>query len=430
MSSETRLKKFSEKAIILLIFIVFLFLTSGCGTNSTNDNFAQGRIDPSAPEIQALTVDAIWDTVNQNYVYENYTGVDWQSALTEYRTSALTASTADAFQEIIEELLSSLPEDTVFWHSREERIQQVVDANISSTYEGIGAFVAYREDPKPHIILLAIIPGSPAEEAGLMAHDSIYAVDGLPVTTSEGIDIIDKVRGLAGTIVTLRIQSPNSTPRDVSVTRGSVNANLQEGLRASFLNGSNVLYMLLPRAGYRDLENDILLTYQSANESREVHGLILDMRITGDRAIWPLIPLLTTFTDGELGQSYTRSEQLPLTINGNDFLGSQSLPIIILVGPNTSGIPEIFVAGMQASGRAIVLGLPTASAVETFESFAMPDGSELTVAVGTFSASNGEEVGLSGVQPDVIIEDDWDSVTEENDIVVTTALQSLLPPDN
>jgi C-terminal processing protease CtpA/Prc len=63
------------------------------------------------------------------------------------------------------------------------------------------------------------VPGSPAEAADLLAHESIVAVNDMPILPEEGIQAVQRIRGEAGTQVILTVQGPAGEVREVAVNR-------------------------------------------------------------------------------------------------------------------------------------------------------------------------------------------------------------------
>jgi C-terminal processing protease CtpA/Prc len=131
------------------------------------------------------------------------------------------------------------------------------------------------------------------------------------------------------------------------------------------------------------------------------------------------------FTDGNIGRTYTRSSSTPIRLTGEDYYGSQSVPVVILVGPDTTGFPEIFAASMQVDGRALVIGQSTPGLIEGAETFLLPDGSELTLATISFATSDGRQIGLTGVVPDVILDSLWEAQNPQNDPLLAAALDLI-----
>jgi C-terminal processing protease CtpA/Prc len=135
--------------------------------------------------------------------------------------------------------------------------------------------------------------------------------------------------------------------------------------------------------------------------------------------------MYTMFDDGTVGEFYNRSEKQAVEVTGQDTFSSQDVPLVVLVGQNTTGFPEIFTASLQLHDRAIVIGETTPGAVETTSSFYLPDGSQAFIATTSFALPNGDEIGTSGVIPDIAVEAGWDDVLPENDPVLDRAIETL-----
>ena len=97
-----------------------------------------------------------------------------------------------------------------------------------------------------------------------------------------------------------------------------------------------------------------------------------------------------------------------------------------MVGPDTWGQSEIFAAAMQINNRAVVMGLPTPGLIEGSERIPLPDGSVLSLATTTFIPEDQRQIGILGVQPDIMIDAYWETIDPENDLVVDVALNYLL----
>jgi len=363
----------------------------------------------------------MWKHFEENYIYFETAEVNWSALRDQYLERVNSGLTADEFNALIEDLQAELPEGSLSYQSRQERIE--ADTADTSSYEGIGAFVGFNEEPEPHIILLDVIEGSPAEKAGLKAHDSIFAIDGNPVLLEEGLSAVDRVRGPSGSSVTLSIQSPGGPQRSIEVKRGKLASTGK--LQAFRITGSDYGYLLFPPVGSNSLGEEVVQSLQALTTNQKLEGLILDLRIASSTRGWPLEALYTMFYNGALGEFYNRMDTQLVEVKGQDVFNSQKVPLVILVGENTNGTPEILAASLQMHKRAIVIGKKTPGAIESASSFYLPDGSEIFIQTTSFVLPNGDEVGTTGVVPDVAVESGWDEVLPENDPVLDQAIEAL-----
>jgi len=391
-----------------------------CGT--LPDRAAPSAIPQSELAVRQQSVLAeLVARLDEGYVYPDYGGVEWETQAAQLEAQISAGLSEEEFRAALEALVLLLPPGTASYTSREERVQ--ADFEVSNTYEGIGAFVSIRAEPEPRILLLSVIPNSPAARAGLQAHDAVYAVDGTAVSREEGLAVIDRVRGPAGTQVVLEVASPEQARREVTVERGEV--AIGDALRGGIL-APGFIYLLVPVTVDASLFETLAgLLQDMLEQDQTVVALVLDLRIAGSGSEWPLNEMLSLLGDGLAGHFNSRAGIQPLDIQGTDFANSQSLPLAVLVGPDTSGAPEVFAAALQAIGRGPIVGLPTSGSVLSFQSHILLDGSLLTFAESSFVTPDGTDLSLNGLTPDLIVELDWDQVQAGSDPVLLKALELL-----
>ena len=411
------------KIASLSILVLSVLLSACVGLIPLEDEPVTGDFGPqiSLQQQQVETFEALWKHLEENYIYFETADVQWDTLHDKYLQRLQAGLTPEGFSALIEELEAELPDGSLAYQSRAQRIE--TDVADTSSYEGIGAFVGFSEEPQPHIILLDVIEGSPAERAGLKAHDSIFEIDGSPVLLEEGLTAVDRVRGPAGSSVTLSIQSPGQEARSVEVKRGKLTSTGR--LQAFNIRGTNYGYLLFPPVNYATLEQDVVNSLQAFTTNRKLDGLILDLRIASSSRGWPLEALYTMFFNGAMGEFYNRNDKQLVEVKGQDVFSSQQVPLAVLVGQNTTGSPEILAASLQAQKRAMVFGENTPGSIEAATSYYLPDGSEAFIETTSFVLPNGDDVGATGVVPDVVIEAGWDEILPNNDPVLNEALQYL-----
>ena len=417
----------TSKTIFLpAAFIILSVMLSACiGLIPLEEEQTSASFGPSysPSEHQTRVFDAIWTHLEESYIHYERADVDWDALNKEYLEHINAGLSDDEFTALIQELQTELPTGTLTYQSRAERIEaETID---TSTYEGIGAVMTFTEDPAPHFIVLSVIPGSPAEKAGLKAHDSVSKIDGEAVQVEEGQRAVNRIRGAAGSTVTLTVQSPGESEHPIEIQRARLTNTGK--LEARMLAGTNNYgYMLFPPTGSATLMKDVVASLQTFTTNRTLDGLVLDLRIASStRGGWPMEELFKLFHDGNVGEFYNSEQEQVLNINGEDQFSSQTVPLVILVGENTSGAPEILAAGLQSGGRAEIVGATTLGAIEITTPFYLPNGALIRVESTSFRLLNGEEIGNKGVQPDVEVETGWDVVIPDADPVLEAAIELL-----
>jgi len=398
---------------------------SACATRPTpTSESTPVSATPVGLALQLRTFEALWSTIDEHYLDPDFNGVDWQAVHATYRPQVEAGLSAAAFTELMRAMLADLPDGTATWQTRAERIEQ--ETQDALRYEGIGAFITFRAEPEPRIVLRSVMANSPAEKAGLSAHDSILAIDGTPINAAEGLDAVERIRGPAGSDVTLSIRSPGSSPRDIVVSRAPV--TVADELAIGVLGNEDIGYLLFPAATPDTIVQTLIGTLQALNEEGQLSGLVIDLRIASTRGDWPLGEMMALFGRGDLGVAYTRTTTETARVQGQDLFESQSIPLSIIVGPDTQGGPEVFAGAMQGIGRAQIVGMPTPGLVEAVNEYPLPDGSRVFIVTSSYRTPAGRDIGQAGVEPDVVIEIDWDEVTDEVDPVRDAAIEALKPP--
>ncbi len=377
----------------------------------------------SPTDVQTQTLDAFDQAVREAYYQENLAGVAWDNLVLDAKSAVAAGMEPAAFNALMGDLAAEFPANTVQFMSRAERVELEASATTSTTYQGIGVYFGVRGAPDPRVVVLAVVPGSPAETAGLKAHDALLAVDGAPIGADATRDtLVTRIRGEAGSQVTLSVRSPGAAPRDVVITRGEITS--ASPMLTDVLPG-DVFYARFPVVlGANDLQL-FGQAYSTAANAAPLRGMVLDLRIaTGDET-WPLVELLTVFANGEMGEVYTRQDKQTITITGQDISGTQTLPLMVLVGPDTRQAPELLAQFLQSSGRAQVFGLPTRGETASFLTLNLPDGSRLMFATQSYRDLQGTDIATVGLMPANTVSQDWDAYPDDADPVLNAAVQAI-----
>ncbi len=280
--------------------------------------------------------------------------------------------------------------------------QEVEDfeAIMSGEYEGIGAWVDVSGD---YLTIIAPIPGSPAERAGLRPGDKIIAVDGEDVTGVDPEQVRLRVLGPAGTKVRLTIlREPKDGGQpetfDVVITRARIKITSVE----STMMDNGIAYVRLITFGERSADE-----MEKAIEdlmAQHPRAFILDLRNNGggylDTAIEvasfflpeDAVVLYEKYGDGSMDTWKTvRSPLVP------------DLPMVVLVNEGTASASEVVSGALRDHDRAVLVGEHTFGKGSVQRLFPLSDGGMARITVAYWLTPEKHLIHGEGLEPDYVV---------------------------
>ena len=377
---------------------------------------------PLSSDIQLKVFDKLAGIIDEVYMYPDFNGLDWPEIVSRYRANIESGMDTETFYTEMEKFVIELGDE----HSHFELPAQVALSNTAlagaNNYVGIGVYIQPLLG-KNQATILSVFPNSPAEYGGLKPHDSIIAVDDLPIVEN-GKVFTERVRGPECSTVVLTVQSPGETQRKLTLVRFRITSPLLIDTQLVPTNdGSRIGYIFLPTFFDETIPDQVK---KALEDFGPLDGLILDNRMNRGGSGKVMEQILSYFTSGMLGQFVSRTESRPLNITANPVNTSQTVSLVVLVGQDTVSYGEVFSGVLQDSGRAKIVGQTTLGNVETLHSYSFEDGSQAWIAQEWFdptqSHANWEQ---DGIQPDVESFANWDTFRFDNDPSVAAAVALL-----
>ncbi len=264
----------------------------------------------------------------------------------------------------------------------------------SGNYVGIGVSVAM--DDNNLLTVAELFPNSPALSSGLKVGDKFVKVNGEDVTgITESSLIIKKIKGEAGTEVTIQVYRPDDAKyHDFTMKRQAINVPNISGKMLQ----DNIAYIRISQ-----FDGDIARTF---------YDLYISLSSQGAKA---LIIDLRNNPGGDYGQVVAISDMLlpeGLIVYTEDRNGKReekrsdasalSIPMTVLVNGFSASASEILSAALQDYKKAVVIGEKTfgKGLVQTIDtSFANGAGFKYTIS--TYYSPNGHNIQHEGVKPDI-----------------------------
>ncbi|MBN1537336.1 MAG: PDZ domain-containing protein [Anaerolineales bacterium] len=367
----------------------------------------------------------LWNIINDYYIYKDFNGVDWDAVHEEYYAKVIATNNPELFYDLLNEMIALLNDEHSGLLNPREVAQEEMEFAGENQFVGIGVLTQAVYE-RGYATVLLTFPNSPAEKAGIKAHDNILRADGYPIIQDDQF-MIDHLRGLEGTQVTVEVQTPGEEVRQLTLTR----KKFKEATPVPYQvlttpDGKRVGYILV--VTFADITIDVQISdalYKMTVDS-PLDGVIIDNRMNTGGADTIAKGTLKLFTDGTLGYFYDRNDQRrDFAVEAEDVGGSQHVPLVVIVGKGTASFGELFAGVLKNKQRAYIIGETTDGNVELLRGYDFEDGSRAWIAHEKFRPiyNPDDDWEESGIIPDLTVLSDWDLVTTENDPVVVAALE-------
>ncbi|HET7790827.1 MAG TPA: S41 family peptidase [Gemmatimonadales bacterium] len=260
--------------------------------------------------------------------------------------------TGKLYQMAIDGMLDQLHDPYSVFLKRDDF--RALNEQISGDYGGFG----FQFDiVGGWVTVIAPLPDTPAERAGLQTGDVITAVDGQSTQGWNNDQALKNMRGQAGTSATLTVKRTGvDRPMPMKITRANIHVN---SVLAAVMLDDRVGYVqtsVVSRSLASDLANAI-----AELQKQGMKSLILDLRGNPGGSLEEGIAASDLFLDPGQEVVQTRGRMPGSTNDYKDGRPQQwpSLPIVILTNGGTASAAEIITGALQDHDRAVVVGTPT-----------------------------------------------------------------------
>lgn len=294
---------------------------------------------------------------------------------------------------------------------------------MANAYVGVGITIQEMEGNQGFLIL-AVTPGGPAEEAGLMVEDLVIRVAGQDVREMSTEEVRTLVKGKEGTWVDMTVQRKGEV-RSFSVERRTV----QTPVASWEMLGHNIGLVTIENFDDRCAQETI-----AAIETLLDNGarrLIFDVRNNPGGYAHELVKVLDhLLPEGELFRAVTYDGEENIDYSDESCL---EIPMAVLVNGSSYSAAEFFAAALQEYDAAVVVGKQTSGKGYFQTTIRLNDGSAVALSVGKYYTPKGRSLAEVGITPDRWIETDdgteadiyYGLLKPEDDPYIQAAMQML-----
>ena len=360
----------------------------------------QPAIQPSIANEQSLTtgferVEEVWQLLEQQHI--NRSDLD-----------------SDKISEAaIRGILESLDDPYASFLAAEQFSMESQD--VHGSFEGIGAHVGILDEK---ITIIAPMPDSPAEKAGIRSGDIILGINGDSTADTTLLEAVSKIRGEKGTTVDLLILHANEPiPVTITVRRGVIQID-------------SVTFQLMPNdIGYIHISNftestksEVEGALREFKEETTSGALILDLRNNPGGLLNSVVDVTSLFIDDGLvlyeidGSGARKDWPVRNTRRKQDY------PMVVLINQFSASASEVLCGALMDHERATIIGTKSFGKGSVNILRSLSDGSGIYFTVAHWFTPKGTLIEGAGIEPDVVVDISPDTL---NDIQIEKALEIL-----
>lgn len=406
---DSPVKTRATKYVSLYLSIVGAIFIFGTGVLAGEFLFVKKNVSSASGQVinidrttnHSTTVDfnqfwQVWDAIKQKYVKQ-------------------PIKDSDLFYGAIQGMVAGLgdPYTTYFPPAQADEFNK----SLAGEFSGIGAEIGVKND---QLVVIAPIPGTPAEKAGLLPGDKILAID---KHSTFGVDVnsaIDQIRGTPTSSVMLTILRTGWTKsRDFTIHRAKINV---PSVMTSWKPG-NVAYLRIMQ-----FNEDTIPQFDKAIadiQSKKAAGIILDLRNNPGGYLDSAVSMTSEW----IGSGKVVSEKFSDgTENVRSTEGMHRLvgiKTIVLINKGSASASEIVAGALQDQKVATVVGETSFGKGSVQDYQPLPDGSALKVTIAEWYTPNEHNINKTGITPDIAVKEDFAKEKVGQDAMIDKALQLI-----
>jgi carboxyl-terminal processing protease len=363
-------------------------------------NFGNGRLRlPGSHEVSGnLPASLNYSSVNQVYqaLKNNYDGKLTEAQLENGLKHGLAESTNDPYTE--------------YFTSAEAKD---FNSELNNSFSGVGAQLG--TDSNGNLQVIAPIAGTPAAKAGLQAQDLITSINGVNTAGMNPDTAVDKIRGPAGTKVTLGIVRNHSQTLSITIMRQNLTI---PSVMTKILPG-NIGYMQISTFA----DDTASLAQKAADQFKQanVKGIILDLRDDPGGELTAAESVSSHWlTSGQIILQTKRGSQVVDTDRADGDAELHGIPTVVLIDAGSASASEITAGALHDQKDADLIGQKSYGKGVVQQLISFGDGSQLKVTIASWYRPDGQNINHKGITPDQTVKEN-SNPTPNNDAQLQAA---------
>ena len=292
--------------------------------------------------------------------------------------------------------IASATDDVYTRYMTEEEYNELLTSG-TEVYSGIGVHIVF-DDENNAIMILGIMPDSPALKAGLNIGDYIIKVGDVEVTKDTYQKCTDMLKGDEGTSVNITLKRANGNVEEKTLTRASINEN---NVSSEIIN-DNIGYIKI-----WEFENNICKQFKEQYDNlraKKVKGIVLDLRNNPGGIVDETVEIAKLLLPqcDIVKLVYRGGNEKVYKCDGKNEI---DIPLTVLVNSNSASAAEILSGAIKDSGKGILIGNKTygKGIVQSIQKLKDGKGA-LSITTAKYYTASGVEIHKNGIEPNITVD--------------------------
>jgi carboxyl-terminal processing protease len=303
----------------------------------------------------------------------------------------------------------------------EREYQDMLD-DSAGEFAGIGAELTRQQD-RP--VVLSPIDDTPASRAGVHPGDIILRINGRVTEGMSLKDVVDSLRGPAGSKVSITIGRKNAQPFDVTLTRAIIHVDSVK----TALKPNGIGYIRITSfAETTQREVARAIDDLKTRAHGQLKGLVLDLRNNPGGLLDQAVRVSGDFLNGGTtvsirGRAPDDNRVFPAPPGGDRLPG---VPMVVLINGASASAAEIVAGALQDRHRAEVLGTQSFGKGSVQTIIPLDGHGALRLTTARYYTPSGRSIQGQGITPDRVVQQPKGDQTAEVDLIREADLPGAL----
>lgn len=274
---------------------------------------------------------------------------------------------------------------------------QGLQDTTTGQFGGLGIEVGQEDG---FIKVISPIDDTPASRAGIEPGDLIVKIDDHPVKGMSLVDAVERMRGPAGSKITLTLVRGAGRPFDLELERAVIKV---KSVRTETLE-PGYAYLRITQF-QNNTGEEVRRSLQTLTAKNELKGLVMDLRNNPGGVLQSAVEVADAFlTEGVIVYTKGRLPNSEMRFNASAANPGKEIPMVVLINGGSASASEIVAGALQDRGRAVIMGTDSFGKGSVQTVLPLNNDRALKLTTALYYTPKGRSIQAQGIVPDIRVD--------------------------